>query len=40
LRRKVEEGLIHEELALRALEEVRSLAEGLKRGKTDPSPSP
>ena len=39
LRRKVEEGLIPEALALRALEEARSLAEGLKRGELGPSRS-
>ena len=40
LRRKVEGGLIPEALALRALEEARSLAEGLERGEINPSCSP
>ena len=40
LRRKVEGGLIPEALALRALEEARSLAEGLGRGEINPSCSP
>ncbi len=37
LRRKVEEGLIPEALALRTREEARSLAEGLERGEIGPS---
>jgi len=40
LRRKVEGRLIPEALALRALEEARSLAEGLKAGARDHSRSP